>query len=343
MRPDALSPDEREIEHDMQSESSQHMTQTAVLVLGAGRSGTSTLSRGLAALGINIGQHFVRPVRKNPRGLFEEKHLLALSKKVRNSLGMRADSVQRIDDERWNNPATQRLSERMQRAIRRWYGDAPIWAFKYAGTGRLLPFWLTLFERMEIEPAFVFAYRNPLSVRASRAKLNQERAVPAHNQLEWLANVLPHIHRLENRRLIVVDYDRLLEQPEQQLLRVAEKLGIAHTPEMGTAIQDFARQFLRRDLRHTHFGDEDLKNDHELHPLVRKSALLLSSMARDAPLTDEPELWAHWRALQTEYFELGPILALIEDLKRANRRARWWDLSQPLRTVWNKMPVLRVK
>ncbi len=327
----------------MNREFSKPHRQTAVLVLGAGRSGTSTLTRGLAALGIDIGRHFRRPVRKNPRGNYEEKHLLTLSKQVRNSLGMRADSVHLVDEEAWENPETRRLAERMQEAIRRWFGHAPIWAFKYAGSGRLLPFWLRMFERMEIEPAFVLAYRNPLSIRASRGKLDRQRAQPTHNQLEWLANVLPHIDRLEGHRLVVVDYDRLLEDPKHQLIRVAERLDIARGPDVEAGIREFSEKFLRRDWRHTRFDDEALKNDNSLLPLVRKSALLLSAMARDEHNGDVAERWIRWRQLQAEYRELGPILQLTEDFKHANRRARWWDLSAPLRAAWNKLPVLRVK
>lgn len=317
--------------------------QQAILVLGPGRSGTSTLTRGLGALGIYLGRHFRRPVRKNPRGNYEELHLLKLSKKVRNSVGMRADSVRIVDESVWNNPATERLGKRMEAAIRQYFGSAPVWAFKYAGSGRLLPFWLDLLERMEIEPAFVFAYRNPLSIAQSRAKLNRQRGHPAHNQLEWLANVVPHIDRLEGHRLVVVDYDRLLDAPRRELLRIAVRLGIEVTPEISNEIERFAGNFVRRDWRHTQFTDADLEADETLHPLVRRAALLLSAMARDAEDADNRELWRKWHEIQREYRRQGPTLALIDELKAANRRARWWDLSVPLRAAWNKLPVWRVR
>lgn len=325
------------------SHSDRRARQQAVLVLGPGRSGTSTLTRGLGALGVYLGRHFRRPVRKNPRGSYEEVHLLKLSKKVRNSAGLRADSVRIVDDEVWRNPATQQLGRRMEAAIRRYFGAAPVWAFKYAGSGRLIPFWLELLERMEIEPAFVFAYRNPLSTARSRARLNRERGEPAHNQLEWLANVVPHIHRLQGRTLVVVDYDRLIDDPERELARVANRLGIAMSAEISAEITRFARGFVRRDWRHTRFDDADLQADRTLHPLVRRAALLLSRMARDAECESDSELWRQWREIQQEYRQWGPTLALIDELKAANRRARWWDLSIPLRVAWNKLPVLRIR
>jgi len=317
--------------------------QQAILVLGPGRSGTSTLTRGLGALGIYLGRHFRRPVRKNPRGNYEEVHLLKLSKKVRNSLGMRADSVGIVEEDIWDNPATRRLGKRMETAIRKYFGTAPVWAFKYAGSGRLLPFWLDLLERMEIDPGFVFAYRNPLSIAQSRAKLNRQRGHPAHNQLEWLANVVPHIHLLEGRRLVVVDYDRLLDDPQRELLRIAARLGIEVTAEISAEIEQFAAQFVRRDWRHTRFTDTDLEGDETLHPLVRRAALLLSGMARDFEEPDDRGLWRRWHEIQHEYRQQGPTLALIDELKAANRRARWWDVSVPLRAAWNKLPVLRVR
>ncbi|MDT8409953.1 MAG: sulfotransferase [Wenzhouxiangellaceae bacterium] len=324
-----------------QAQTRKHLQ--AILVLGPGRSGTSTLTRGLGALGIDLGRHFRRPVRKNPRGNYEHVALLKLSKKIRNSVGMRADSVHIVDDAVWGKPATQRLGRRMEAAIQKHFGASPVWAFKYAGSGRLLPFWLDLFARMEIEPAFVYAYRNPLSIARSRARLNRLRGHPAHNQLEWLANVVPHIDRLKSRKLVVVDYDRLLDEPQPELLRITSHLEIEVTPEISSEIDRFAGQFVRHDWRHTRFVDADLETDGSLHPLVRRAALLLSGMARASEAVDDEQLWRNWHEIQREYRQQGPTLALIDELKAANRRARWWDLSVPLRAAWNKLPVWRVR
>lgn len=318
-------------------------TQRAILILGPGRSGTSTLTRSLGALNVYLGTCFRRPVRKNPRGSWEEVHLLRLSKAVRRSVGLRADSVRLLDDRAWDNPKTRALQRRMAIAIRRHFGDKPVWAFKYGGNTRILPFWLDLLPRLEIDPAFVFSYRNPLSIAPSRAKLNPARGRPEHNNLEWLANVVPYFDRLKGHPLVVVDYDRLLDDPRRELLRIAARLHLPVTEETARGIDRYTDEFLRADWRHTCFSDADLKADTGLHPLVRQAALLLSRLAKDEADLDDPEVWRQWRKIQKDLQAQAPMLQLIDDLKAENRRARWWDLSMPLRVVWNKLPVLRIR
>ena len=66
---------------------------TVVPVLGAGRSGTSAITRGLAALGVDLGDRLRRPGGKNPTGFFEDNDVLAISKRLKRALGIRGHSV----------------------------------------------------------------------------------------------------------------------------------------------------------------------------------------------------------------------------------------------------------
>lgn len=301
------------------------------------------MTRALGALGVYLGKDFHRPVRKNPRGNQEEVHLLALSKALRNSVGLRADSVRRLDASAFRNPRTLALAERLRKAIESHFGQQHLWAFKYAGTGRILPIWLDLLPKMGIEPAFVFAYRNPVSVASSRVKLDAVRGRLEHNQLEWIAHVVPTFNLLRGQRVIVVDYDRLVDDADYELRRIAAGLGIPVLPETEAGIRSFGRDFLRTDWRHTRFSDRDLENDDELNPLLRRAAMLLSRLAADSAEFDDDDVWAEWRELERLHQDQAATLRLIDQLKTDVRRARWWDIARPLRLAWNKMPVLRLR
>lgn len=314
-----------------------------ILILGAGRSGTSTLARGLIALNVTLGRQFHRPVRKNPRGQFEEVHLLSLSKAVRNTLGLRADSVRLLSDQDWQEAALEPLRRNVREAVAKQFGNDPIWAFKYGSTGRILPFWFDILPDMGIEPSFVFAYRNPLSVAHSRSRLDSERGRVAKNNFEWLVNVVPYFHLVRGYRTVVVDYDQLISDPGPQLRRLADRLGLPMTPEAETGIATFEKAFLRKDLQHTHFTDADLLADPDTHPLVRRAAHLLAALARDERSIDENALWAEWRDIRSGVQDLAPTLTLVDALSSDVRRASWWDLRKPLRLAWRKMPLLRVR
>lgn len=297
--------------------------------------------RALSALGIFHGKHFRRPVRKNPHGNQEEVHLLKLSKAVRNSVGLRADSVRLIDPSAFQNPRTEELARRMREAIARYLGDHDCWAFKYAGNGRILPFWLELLPQLEIEPSFVFAYRNPLSVASSRSKLDKVRGRPEHTQLEWLAHVVPTFNQLKGQRVVVVDYDRLIDDADGQLRRMASSLALPFTAATEAGIEAFTRTFLRAEWRHTRFSDSDLESDKSLNPLLRQAALLLSRLAADEATLDDEAIWAQWRTLLQQHQDQAATLRLIDQLNSDMRFARWWDLGRPLRLAWNKLPLLR--
>lgn len=318
-------------------------TQRVILVLGAGRSGTSTLTRALLSLGVYLGATFRIRMRKNPRGSFEEVHLLRLSKAVRRELGLRSENVRLIEDGEWQAPGIERLKIRMISAIQCEFGDRAVWGFKYGSTGRILPFWLDLLPRIDIEPWFAFAYRNPLSVARSREKLDQFRGRMEHNNLEWLVNVVPYFRRLQGYPLVVVDYDHMVSEPAAQLERLADRLQLPITTDARAGIDAFASEFLRTDLRHTQFTDDDLRHDDRIHPLVRRAALLLSALARDELSVHDAELWREWRDIETELQSLAPLLRLIDRLQEDVRRARWWDVVRPLRKGWNAMPLLRAR
>ncbi len=75
--------------------------QRAVLVVGAGRSGTSAVTRGVQALGVELGDHLRSATGKNPTGFFEDRDLLRITKRVRSRFGLRSESVTLLGEQRW--------------------------------------------------------------------------------------------------------------------------------------------------------------------------------------------------------------------------------------------------
>lgn len=311
------------------------MISTGVLVLGAGRSGTSTLARALMALGVELGREFKAPTRKNPRGFFEEVHMLAIAKDVRRQLGLRAEHVRLLGQQDWCNTDLESLREEMTDAIEAAMGDAPVWGFKYASNGRILPFWMSVFSSMKIRPAFVLAYRNPLSIAASRRKLDADRGDQQKNDLEWLAHVVPYLHLTRGYPLVVVDYDRLVQEPHRELERMAGVLGVVPDP---SAVDAFVNGFLSPDLRHNHCDASALKTDRTLHPLVRRGALLLEGLTTDLNPPDDT-FWDQWAELRQALYEHASQHALVDRLIDQRRRARWWDVVTPLRKAWQARPL----
>ena len=308
--------------------------QRAVLVLGAGRSGTSIVTRAMQAVGVELGSDFKPPSRKNPTGFFEDAALLKLSKRLRRTLGLRPDSLRLLDDSEWASPKVMPFYAEFSATIKERFDDAPLWGFKYARTMRLLPFWERLFEQMDISPAYVMPIRNPLSVARSRAKLDAHRGQQEHSDLEWLVNVVPYFNRVRGNKLVVIDYDKLMHDPVEQLARMAGRLDLPVTDKTQKDIKDFSDDFLQRGLQHTQFSIDDLKNAENINALVRDAYCWLDQLASDDIQPTASALWEAWEGINSRVSALGPILARMDTLNRDLRHAQWNPLS-PISAAWN--------
>lgn len=308
--------------------------QRAVLVLGAGRSGTSITARALQAIGVDLGNDFKPASRKNPTGNFDDAALLSLSKRLRRSLGLRADSLRLLDDSVWTSAMVMPFYEEFSATIKARFGHAPVWGFKYARTMRLLPFWIRLFDEMGITPSFVMPVRNPLSVARSRSKLDAHRGQQENSDLEWLTNVVPYFDRVRHRNLVIVDYDKVIENPVAQLERLANKLELPLTDQTNQEIHTFATTFVKRNLQHARFSIDDLKSAKTINALVREAYCWLDRLAGDEIQPTAPELWNAWDKINFGVSALSPILSRLDTLNRELRYAQWNPLS-PISATWS--------
>ena len=296
--------------------------QRFIVVIGAGRSGTSTITRGLQALGVELGDQLRPGGGKNPLGFFEDEGLLQLNKRLRTTLGLRADSVSLIQPHQWQMPAVQTLAREAQETIRRRFGLYSLPGYKFAGTLRMLPFWRTVFQALDLDVRYVMAVRNPISVARSRAQLNPRRGVQEKSDLEWLVNVVPYFRAVRERPFVVVDYDLLIADPVSQLERIAATLDLPLTPATAAGIQEFAKQFLHANLRHHHFTEEDLINNRRVNSLTRDAYRCLRRLATDSVEPYSPQVWHEWEQIENALSAQAPFLRYVDQLETELRRAQ---------------------
>jgi hypothetical protein len=293
-----------------------------VAVVGVGRSGTSALTRGIAALGVDLGDR-LRPGRpKNPTGFFEDEDVHDLTQRLKRALDVRGASVRLLDAAAWRDPAVAALRAQAVETLRARFGALALWGFKHGRTLRLLPFWLEVFDELGVEPSYVVAIRNPLSVARSRGRLDPRRGVQAKSDLEWLVTTVPHFRHLRERPFAVVDYDLLLADPARQLRRVAAALGLSLAAPIGVAIDRFATDFVTPTLRHSHFGEDDLARAPNVNPLVRDAYGWLYGLATDRIDQRAPELWRDWERIDAALTVMAPVLDYVDGLGEEVQRTR---------------------
>jgi hypothetical protein len=235
----------------------------AVVVLGMHRSGTSVLTRALAAAGVCLGDRLMPGLPDNPKGFFEDLDLTRINHDLLAELGCRWGTLQLPS---WLTLPVDRQSARIDQAValmEKKFAHAPLWGFKDPRVTRLLPFWRAALTKAGVAPLFVVANRHPLSVAAS---LRRRDRMPAAQALAlWALHQLAGLEALLNDSALAVDYDDLIENPLLQFQRINRFLGTL--PADDARISEFAERFIDPELRHARH--EEYTPEHEVSDLLR--------------------------------------------------------------------------
>ena len=309
------------------------MRSRAVVVLGVGRSGTSAITRGLGALGVELGDKLRGATRlKNPTGFYEDTDLLRINKRLKRILDVRGESVRLLEPDWWKQPAVEQLQADAVAIVRQRFGSCPLWGYKYARTLRFMPFWTNVFAAAAIDTRYLMAIRNPLSVARSRARLDPWRGTQEQSDLEWLVNVVPYFRQVRERPFVVTDFDLFMADPAAQLQRVARGLELPLTAEVQASVQAFGAEFLDPSLRHSRHGADDLDRDARVNDLTRTAYRWLYRLATDDVDPAAAAIWQDWQQIEEQVDALAPLLRHIDHVADNLRFARWNPLG-PLQSI----------
>lgn len=297
------------------------------VVLGLGRSGTSTFARALQTMGVALGDRLTPPeLGVNDKGFWEDEDFLNLNVEMLDLL--RTDwfhsSPMPIEPEHVALLREHGYVQRAAELLASKTNGAPLFGFKDGRTTKLIPFWRSVFEGCQVgEVVYLVAMRNPLSVAQSYAKyLGLD---PARIYLLWPGFMIAALRGCHGHRSVLADYDRLLRDPQRELHRIAEHLDLSI--DTG-AMQQFVRKFLDQHLRHTMYTTQDLSKEVAAPVLVKELyAQLLRVASGQARISDAPfqRLLKGWHR---EYERLDAPRRLIDRLYRETeeaqlQRVRW--------------------
>jgi hypothetical protein len=233
-----------------------------VLVLGMHRSGTSALTKGLQALGVDLGSNFNPATPDNPTGFWEDKNFHALNEEMLKHLHRSWDDLQLVESDTVLS-GLEGFFPRAKALLDDFLRDKFVAGLKDPRFSLLLPFWKKVSAEVGVRVSFVVGFRNPLSVAES---LSRRDDFPKIKGL-WLWT-LHHVFIAAGTTDVphlVVDYDKMLDDPHSQLGRIACFLGL--TPKTGS-LEIFCSEFLQPDLRHARHSTADLQEDQDCNPIV---------------------------------------------------------------------------
>ena len=290
------------------SKSMQKGKQQLVVVLGMHRSGTSAIARGLQTMGVALGDR-LQPSAKgiNDKGYWEDIDFVALNAEMLEISGRSwhsLDPIQTIDvdnlcDRGYLSRATDRLHSKIH--------GSECFGLKDPRTAVLLPFWERVFVNGDFNVRYVFAIRNPLSVVNSLTR--RDGFDPEKSFFLWAEHMVSGLANIGSRPFILLDYDRLISDPEGQLSRLANWLGSPLDPEK---LAVYRSDFLDEKLRHSKFSSADVEGNEAASPLVREIYSVLMNASNDLVSVEELRNASYAQKWKEEIERVRPILKLCD-------------------------------
>ena len=264
-----------------------------IVVLGMHRSGTSAITRGLQVMGVRLGNRLMPPLEgNNPKGFFEDIDLNAMNIEMLSVIDSDWCHLAAIDSIDIQILRKQGYFLRASELLRQKVSGASVFGFKDPRVAKLLPFWKCVFSHCQINVSYVLALRNPLSVVKSLAKRDGIDAEQSY--LLWLGHVITSLTGSAGDKRVIVDYDRLMRSPDQELMRIAKCTDLEIDP---TELQSYKSEFLDQGLRNSVYDVNDLLSDAACPPLVREMYAVLLDVGSDKTQIEDPKfqkLIKHW-------------------------------------------------
>jgi O-antigen biosynthesis protein len=278
-----------------------------VVVLAMHRSGSSVVTRGLQALGVDLGDNLMPPAaQNNERGFFEDLDIYRFNERLLEQAGSTWHKLAPLDGAVLSGPD---FSPQRRQAAALLSGKlgTGVFGFKDPRTAVLLPFWQCVFDDLDLDDRYVIAVRNPIECAVS---LEARDGVPlSKGVLLWARHLVESARHTESKPRIFVSYDRMLDDPVGELRRMAAALGLGECDFESDAIREYRDEFLSRNLRHHRIGVRELARSGLASPFVIELYGLLDALTaeREAVLDGEA-----WRSILARYQELAPVLVYAD-------------------------------
>ncbi len=199
--------------------------QKVVVVLGAGRSGTSLTMSLAASLGVSMSTDLVGPGINNQKGAFEDVRIVRISRAIlrhfhRNGAAL---SYLPLPDGWLDDPFVKHSRAELLQIVSAQTDGSRVWGFKEPVTAKLLPLWHTIFAELNIQPIYVLSLRSPAGVNTS---FYRAYGVPRHvSTLVWMSRYVDAIVGTDCN-FEIFDYDEWFSAPEPALIRLAACMGV---------------------------------------------------------------------------------------------------------------------
>lgn len=293
------------------------MQRSLVLVVGPGRSGTSSMAGALSASGFGAPDA-LGGNETNPTGFFEPRWMVSLHKRLLSRAGMIALDP---DPQALKLLAQHTSRPTVRDEVRSWlqarFEETPQLVLKDPRLIWFLDLWADAAQELGVKPTYVFMLRHPAEVTASRSTYYDSRDVAA--VAGWI-NVATLTEERTRSARAVVHYPDLLADWRAEFARLGSDLGLEFDPP--TSVRSHpVDDLLDPTLRRMSPDWANVAAPHWLRDLAERTYQELLRESRGESVDR-----ATFEALRAEYLETwhsATQLTLIDrrrQLRKAERR-----------------------
>lgn len=260
---------------------------TLVVILGMHRSGTSALAGALPSIGAEMGNSLLSADHRNEKGYWEDQDIKSFNDGLLQNIDSRWDHISAVSEKDLRHLRAGGFDRTAVKILKNKISGFDIYGLKEPQITKLLPFWLEVFEQLGGNCQFVVSLRNPLSSAISLTK--RDGLTRQHGYWLWFNHMVAAIQLADSHPMIVVGYDHLLMDPDAEIRRMADFLGL---PVDADQRAFYCNDFLDRSLRHSQHSMDDLETDPDCPKYVKELYAFLFRQARSVVGGDPQELVA---------------------------------------------------
>lgn len=262
--------------------------QSALIVLGMHRSGTSALAGVLGHLGAALPKDLMAPAEMNAKGFFESNRITGLNERLLKQVGRSWWDPRPVPSAWFDSLEAAALLDEAVAALEADYGDAPLFVMKDPRICRLLPFWRTALDCFGAQPLVVHTHRRVLDVADSLTRWADYEA--EYGLVLWALHVLDAEKASHDMTRSFTCYEALMDDWRSVAEGISRDLDIVwpQGPDQAkAAIEDF----LSRDLQHFKATLAEDRSQQPLPPMITELQDMLGSWAGGAdPAGDRDRL-----------------------------------------------------
>lgn len=220
---------------------------TALVVLGMHRSGTSAITRVLNMMGCDLPLTLLAANESNEKGHWESSKFRDLNNDILESAGSNWQDWAEFNPDWYSSPKYSDYKQRLISTIEAEYPERGLVVVKDPRVCKILPVWTDALEAMDVRPVCILSLRHPVEVATSLQKRNNIQL--ANGLLIWLRYVLDAEYASRSLARTIVGYDKLLKNWAECVEQIAAELDVTFPKTIGKAAPHVG-QFLNSKLRH---------------------------------------------------------------------------------------------